>query len=57
VSIAKNIAHKFESLKGGTKKRTGCLTGSRRLRTAGRTDQAKGNLKQVGAKVEDAFRR
>ena len=57
MSIAKKIAHQFEALKGGAKKRTGRLTGSRRLRAVGRADQAKGNLKQVGAKVKDAFRR
>ena len=57
MSIAKKIAHKFEALKGGAKKGTGRLTGSRRLRSQGRTDQAKGNLKQAGAKVKDAFRR
>ena len=45
-----------EALKGGAKKRAGRLTGRRRLRTEGRTDQAKGNLKQAGAKTKDAFR-
>ena len=34
----------------------GRLTGSRRLRTEGRADQAKGNLKQAGAKVKDAVK-
>jgi uncharacterized protein YjbJ (UPF0337 family) len=57
MSIAKKISHQFEALKGGAMKRTGRLTGSRRLRAVGRTDQAKGNLKQVGAKVKGAFRR
>jgi uncharacterized protein YjbJ (UPF0337 family) len=57
MSIAKKIAHKFEALKGGTEKGTGRLAGSRRLRSRGRSDQAKGNLKLVGAKVKDAFRR
>ena len=57
MSIAKKIAHKFEAFKGGAKRGTGRLTGSRRLRSQGRSDQAKGNLKLVGAKVKDAFRR
>jgi uncharacterized protein YjbJ (UPF0337 family) len=57
MSIARKITHQFEALKGGAKKRTGRLTGNRRLRAVGRTDQAKGNLKQVGAKVKGAFRR
>jgi uncharacterized protein YjbJ (UPF0337 family) len=29
---------------------------NRRLRTEGRADQAKGNLKQAGAKVKDAVK-
>jgi uncharacterized protein YjbJ (UPF0337 family) len=56
MSIFKKIAHKAEALKGGAKKRAGRITGSRRLRAEGRTDQAKGNLKQAGAKTKDAFR-
>ncbi len=56
MSIAKQITHKFEALKGGAKKRTGRLTGSRRLRAGGRADRAKGNLKQAGARVRNAFR-
>ncbi|HLX50081.1 MAG TPA: CsbD family protein [Streptosporangiaceae bacterium] len=56
MSIFKKIAHKAEALKGGAKKRAGRFTGSRRLRAEGRSDQAKGNLKQAGAKTKDAFR-
>jgi uncharacterized protein YjbJ (UPF0337 family) len=56
VSFLKKIAHKAEALKGGAKKRAGRLTGNRRLRAEGRTDQAKGNIKQAGAKTKDAFR-
>jgi uncharacterized protein YjbJ (UPF0337 family) len=50
MSISKKIAHKAEAAKGSAKKMTGRLTGSRRLRA----DQAKGNLKQAGAKIKDA---
>jgi uncharacterized protein YjbJ (UPF0337 family) len=57
MSISKKIAHKAEAVKGSAKKMAGRLTGSRRLRTEGRADQAKGNLKQAGAKVKDAARR
>jgi uncharacterized protein YjbJ (UPF0337 family) len=32
----------------------GRLTGSRRLRAKGRADQAKGNIKQGGAKIKAA---
>lgn len=56
MSFLKKIAHKAEALKGGAKKRAGRLTGNRRLRAEGRTDQAKGNIKQAGAKTKDAFR-
>jgi len=56
VSFLKKIAHKAEAVKGGAKKRAGRLTGNRRLRAEGRTDQAKGNIKQTGANTKDAFR-
>jgi uncharacterized protein YjbJ (UPF0337 family) len=56
ISIARKIAHKAEAVKGTVKKTAGRLTGSRRLRAEGRADQAKGNLKQAGAKVKDAVK-
>ena len=56
MSIARKIAHKAEAVKGAFKKTVGRLTGSRRLRAEGRADQAKGNLKQAGAKVKDAVK-
>ncbi len=43
-------------LRLAVKKTAGRVTGSRRLRAEGRGDQAKGNLKQAGAKVKDALR-
>ena len=57
MSISRKIAHKAQAVKGAFKKRAGRLTGSRRLRAQGRADQAKGNLKQAGAKVKDALKR
>ena len=56
MSIAKKIAHKAEAVKGGAKKTAGQATGSPRLEAEGRGDQAKGDLKQAGAKVKDAFK-
>ncbi|MGW0774745.1 CsbD family protein [Streptomyces sp. NPDC002835] len=56
MSIAKKITHKAEAMKGGGKKTTGRATGSRRLQAEGRGDQLKGNLKQAGAKIKDAFK-
>ncbi len=35
----------------------GRLTSNRRLRARGRRDQAKGNIRQYGAKIKDAFGR
>jgi uncharacterized protein YjbJ (UPF0337 family) len=54
MSISKKIAHKAEAVKGGAKRMADRLTGSRRLRAEGRADQAKGNIKQAGAKIKDA---
>ncbi|MET9437851.1 CsbD family protein [Streptomyces sp. NPDC006551] len=56
MSIAKKIAHKAEAMKGGAKKTTGRTTGSRRLQAEGRGGQIKGNIKQAGAKIKDAFK-
>jgi uncharacterized protein YjbJ (UPF0337 family) len=54
MSIAKKIAHTAEAVKGSAKKMAGRVTGSRRLRAEGRVDQAKGDIKQAGAKIKDA---
>ena len=56
MSIFRKLAHKAEAIKGGAKKRAGRATGNGRLRAEGRTDQAKGNLRQAGAKAKDALR-
>lgn len=54
MSITRTIAHQAETLKGGAKRMTGRLADSRRLRTEGRAGQAKGNIEQAGATIEDA---
>jgi uncharacterized protein YjbJ (UPF0337 family) len=56
MSILKKIRHKAQTAKGKTKKNTGRVTGSRRLKTEGRADQATGEVKQAGDKVKDAFK-
>jgi uncharacterized protein YjbJ (UPF0337 family) len=56
MSIGKTIAHKAEAAKGTTKKIFGRATGNTRLRVEGRVDQFKGNTKQAGDKVKDAFK-
>ena len=50
------FGHKAETAKGKTKKRTGRITGNRRLKTEGRTDQVAGETKQATGKVKDAFK-
>ena len=54
MSIAEKIAHTAETFTGSVKKMAGRVTGSRRLRAEGRGDQAKGDIKQAGAKIKDA---
>jgi uncharacterized protein YjbJ (UPF0337 family) len=44
-----------QTTKGKIKEAAGDITGNDRLKTKGRADQAKGNLKQAGEKVKDAF--
>jgi uncharacterized protein YjbJ (UPF0337 family) len=56
MSIGKKIANKAEAAKGTAKKIFGRATGNTRLRTEGRVDQFKGNTKQAGENVKDAFR-
>ncbi len=56
MSIGKKIAHKAEAAKGSVKKIIGRATGNTRLRTEGRVDQIKGNTKQAGDKLKDAFK-
>ena len=54
VDKAKNIA---EQAKGKVKEGAGKVTGNERLEAEGHGDQAKGNLKQAGEKVKDAFKK
>ena len=51
---AKNTA---EQAKGKVKKVAGKVTGNEKLEAEGHGDQAKGNLKQAGEKVKDAFKK
>jgi uncharacterized protein YjbJ (UPF0337 family) len=56
MNVTKTISHNAETFKGTLKKTLGRVTGSRRLRAEGRTDQAKGDVKQAGTKARDASR-
>jgi uncharacterized protein YjbJ (UPF0337 family) len=57
MSILKKIRHKAQTAKGKAKLSTGRATGTRRLRTKGRADRAKGDFRQAADKVKDAFKR
>ncbi|MBV9793373.1 MAG: CsbD family protein [Actinobacteria bacterium] len=50
-------AHKATELKGKVKEGVGDATDDDQLKAEGETDQAKGNLKQAGDKVKDAFKK
>jgi uncharacterized protein YjbJ (UPF0337 family) len=49
--------HKLEELGGKAKEQVGRATGDEELEAQGDRDQTKGNIKQAGDKVKDAFRR
>jgi uncharacterized protein YjbJ (UPF0337 family) len=51
---AKNDAQRA---KGKVKEAAGKVTGNDKLRAKGKADQRKGNLKQAGEKVKDAFKK
>ncbi|MEU0395669.1 CsbD family protein [Streptomyces sp. NPDC006208] len=56
MSIAKKIAHKARG--GETRRQGDCRSRyrRRRLQAEGRGGQAKGNIKQAGAKIKDSFK-
>jgi uncharacterized protein YjbJ (UPF0337 family) len=49
--------NKAEEIKGNVKEGIGGATGDQALENQGKKDQAKGNLKQAGEKVKDAFQK
>lgn len=53
----KKVDHKLEELGGKAKEAVGRATDDEELEAQGELDQTKGNLKQAGDKVKDAFRR
>ena len=56
MSFADKFTSKVQELRGRVKRNTGEVTGDRSLQAEGRADEVKGNLKQAGEKVKDAFR-
>jgi uncharacterized protein YjbJ (UPF0337 family) len=57
MSFADKVKNQVQSLTGKGKQRVGGATGDRDLQAEGDVDQAKGDLKQAGEKVKDAFKR
>jgi uncharacterized protein YjbJ (UPF0337 family) len=56
VSLTNKLRNTAQQLRGRTKRHTGKVTGDRSLQAEGSADEAKGNLKQTGEKIKDAFR-
>jgi uncharacterized protein YjbJ (UPF0337 family) len=50
-------ANKVTEIKGKVKEGVGKATGDEEMEAEGKTDKAKGNLKQAGEKVKDAFKK
>jgi len=55
VSFAKKVRNKTQEMRGRIKRNTGEVTGDRGLQARGTADEVKGNLKQTGERVKDAF--
>jgi uncharacterized protein YjbJ (UPF0337 family) len=49
-------ANKAKQVKGRVKEAAGELTNDDRLKSKGRADRAKGNVKQAGEKLKDALK-
>jgi len=50
-------AHKATEVKGKIKEGVGDATDDQELQAEGQADQAKGNIKQAGDKIKDAFKK
>ena len=51
------LENKADEVKGMAKEKAGQAKGDDQLRTEGKADQSKANLKQAGEKVKDAFKK
>jgi uncharacterized protein YjbJ (UPF0337 family) len=51
------VKNSAQIVKGKVKSTTGTATGNGQLEVEGEADQMKGNLKQAGEKVKDAFKK
>lgn len=50
------IDNKTDKLKGKVKEAAGTAQGDEELRQEGKADQTKGDIKQAGEKIKDAFK-
>ena len=57
MGLGDKIDNESEKLGGKGKEAAGEATGDDSLKAEGKTDQAKGDLKQAGEKVKDAFKK
>jgi len=57
MSFKDKIDNKVESARGKMKQRAGGASGDRDMQAEGDAEQTKGDLKQAGEKVKDAFKR
>ncbi|HEV7829972.1 MAG TPA: CsbD family protein [Pseudonocardiaceae bacterium] len=56
MSLGDKAKNKAEELKGEGKEAAGRATDDDELKAEGKTDQAKGNVKQAGEKIKDVFK-
>jgi uncharacterized protein YjbJ (UPF0337 family) len=56
MSATDKTKNKAQEVAGKVKEKTGEVTGDHDLEARGKADQTKGNLKQAGEKVKDAFK-
>ncbi|MCA1821939.1 MAG: CsbD family protein [Pseudonocardia sp.] len=56
MGLGDKIDNKAEEMKGEGKEAIGQATDDDELKAEGQMDQAKGNIKQAGEKIKDAFK-
>lgn len=56
MSTGDKAKNKVEELKGKAKEGAGKATGDEKLEAEGKGNQVKGNIKQAGEKIKDAFK-
>jgi uncharacterized protein YjbJ (UPF0337 family) len=57
MSAKDKVKNTAETAKGKVKEGVGKATGNQSLEAEGHADQAKGDLKQAGEKIKDAFKK